>query len=57
MKRFILAVFLITAAVGPVFGQSLADLIQSGNRKTALERIHTKTDVNEAQPDGTRPIH
>jgi ankyrin repeat protein len=62
VKRLILAIFCITAAVGPVVGQSqkrsLADLIQSGNRKTALDRIRTGgTDVNEAQPDGTRPIH
>jgi ankyrin repeat protein len=46
--------------IAPVFAQSqkLADLIQSGNRKAALERIRTVgADVNEAQPDGTRPIH
>jgi ankyrin repeat protein len=60
VKRFILAVFCIAAAVGPAFGQSqsLADLIQHGNRKTALDMIRTgRADVNEAQPDGTRPIH
>jgi ankyrin repeat protein len=64
VKRFILAVFCMTAAVGPVLGQSqttphaLADLIQAGNRKTALDRLRTGgADVNEAQPDGTRPIH
>jgi ankyrin repeat protein len=67
VKRFILAVFCVTAAVGSVFSQSqtttqaqrrsLADLIQTGNRKAALDRIRTGADVNEAQPDGTRPIH
>jgi ankyrin repeat protein len=37
---------------------SVADLIQAGNRKVALDRIRTGgADVNEAQPDGTRPIH
>src|SRR6266545_7936256 len=48
----------------PVLAQStkpsLASLIETGNRKAALERIHAGTDVadvNEAQPDGTRPIH
>jgi ankyrin repeat protein len=48
------------AAVAPAPGQSrgsLADLIRAGNRKAALERIRTGADVNEAQPDGTRPIH
>jgi ankyrin repeat protein len=68
VKRFILAVFCMTAAVGSALGQSqaqreasskasLADLIQAGNGKTALDRIRTGADVNEAQPDGTRPIH
>jgi ankyrin repeat protein len=47
-------------AVAPALGQSgnsLADLIQAGNRKAALDRIRTGADVNGAQPDGTRPIH
>ena len=61
MKRLIFTVFCMTAAataVRPAYGQSLADLLQAGNRKAALERIRTNgADVNEAQPDGTRPIH
>jgi uncharacterized protein len=59
VKRFILAFFCMTAAVGPAVGQSgsLADLIRAGNRKAALEKIRSGADVNEAQPDGTRPIH
>src|SRR5207249_1752568 len=39
---------------------ALASLIETGNRKAALERIRAGAnlaDVNEAQPDGTRPIH
>lgn len=36
---------------------SLADLIQAGNRRAALGSIRAGVDVNEAQPDGTRPIH
>ena len=36
---------------------SLASLIQEGNRKAALAQIRAGADVNEAQPDGTRPIH
>src|SRR5262249_53441900 len=28
-----------------------------GNRKAALDRIRAGADVNEAQSDGTRPIH
>src|SRR5580698_9731700 len=35
---------------------SLADLIEAGNRKAALEQIRAGADVNAAQPDGTRPI-
>lgn len=60
VKRFILAVFVVLAAA-PVWAQaqpdSLANLIQAGNRKAALEKIRAGADVNEAQPDGTRPIH
>jgi uncharacterized protein len=55
-----LAVFVVMAAA-PVWAQakpdSLATLIQAGNRKVALEKIRAGADVNEAQPDGTRPIH
>jgi len=36
---------------------SLATLIQKGDRKAAIEKIRAGADVNEAQPDGTRPIH
>jgi ankyrin repeat protein len=58
--RFALACFCSLAAAAPALGQSgssLADLIRAGNRKAALERIRAGADVNEAQPDGTRPIH
>ncbi len=35
----------------------LADLIQIGDRDAALELIGTGVDVNEAQGDGTTPLH
>jgi len=61
VKRFILAVLSVAAAVAPLLAQaqkdSLASLIEAGNRKAALEKIRAGADVNEAQPDGTRPIH
>ena len=61
MKRFTLAAFCLISAAVPVLAQgqkdSLASLIQSGNRKAALDRIRAGADVNEAQPDGTRPVH
>ena len=48
----------VIAAAAPMLAQdSLASLIQKGNRKAALEKIRAGADVNEAQPDGTRPIH
>src|SRR5262249_51977614 len=37
--------------------ETLASLIEAGNRKAALDRIRAGADVNETQPDGTRPIH
>src|SRR5215831_1274840 len=73
MKRCILAAICAIVASLLVLGQtrreaqarqreasskgSLATLIQKGDRKAALERIRAGADVNEAQPDGTRPIH
>src|SRR6204780_3212645 len=61
MNRFILAICCVIAVSAPVFGEvskeSLASLIQAGNHKAALARIRAGADVNEAQPDGTRPIH
>src|ERR1700742_810652 len=59
MKRFILVVGCVIATAASVVAQtdSLARLIQTGNRKAALERIRAGADVNEAQPDGTRPLH
>ncbi len=59
VKRYILAVICIIAA--PVLAQSpnpsLANLIQAGDHKAALARIRAGADVNEAQRDGTRPVH
>ena len=60
MTRFALAFVCMLAAVETALGQSrssLADLIQAGNRQAALDRIRAGADVDEAQPDGTRPIH
>ena len=59
MKHIIPAMLCVAAV--PLCGQtqkaSLASLIQKGDRKAALEMIRAGADVNEAQPDGTRPIH
>jgi uncharacterized protein len=53
-------IFVLLAAL-PILAQnrqgSLATLIQKGDRKAALAMIQAGGDVNEAQPDGTRPIH
>jgi uncharacterized protein len=59
VKRLILTVCCVFAAAGPGLSenQSLANLIQTGDRKAAIARIRAGADVNEAQPDGTRPIH
>ena len=61
MKRFIFAACCVITTLLPIVAQtrqgSLASLIQRGDRKAALEGIRAGADVNEAQPDGTRPIH
>jgi uncharacterized protein len=60
LKRFTLIISALLA-VAPLLAQTfktpLASLIEAGNRKAALDRIRAGADVNEAQPDGTRPIH
>lgn len=57
--RIIAAILCVAAA--PLWAQpqkaQLATLIQSGDRKAALEKIRAGADVNEAQPDGTHPVH
>ncbi|PWU01676.1 MAG: hypothetical protein C5B51_22295 [Terriglobia bacterium] len=61
MKRLTSAVFCFIAAGLPLLAQTqrvtLAKLIELGDRKAALDRIRAGADVDEAQPDGTRPIH
>ena len=65
VKRLILTAVCVIAAAAPGLAEgpaqtapaALAHLIQTGNRKAALEKIRAGADVNEAQPDGTRPIH
>ena len=61
MKRFILAISCVVGMAATSLPQAqqakLASLIQAGNRKAALDIIRADADVNEAQPDGTRPIH
>jgi len=57
MKRFSLSVFCVIVAAAQTPKDSLASLIEAGNHKAALAKIRAGADVNEAQPDGTRPIH
>ena len=62
MKRFILiTVILLVAAAAPILPQTqsgqLAGVIQEGRRAAAFAMIQAGADVNEAQLDGTRPIH
>lgn len=59
MKRFALATLLF-AAIGTAAAAddgSLAGLIQSGEREAALAMLRGGANVNEAQGDGTTPLH
>jgi ankyrin repeat protein len=50
----------LSAAALTSFAQSesvLADRIEAGDRKAALEMIARNAPVNSAQPDGTTPLH
>jgi ankyrin repeat protein len=62
VKRFILiTAILLIAAAAPILPQTpsgqLATVIQEGRRAAAFAMIEAGADVNEAQLDGTRPIH
>jgi ankyrin repeat protein len=61
MKRVLLAVSSIVclacASASIAANESLARLIQSGDRAAALASIHAGADVNAAQGDGTTPLH
>jgi uncharacterized protein len=59
MKRGIFAIIFCLAAAGTAAAadDSLAGLIQAGNRDAALARIAASADVNQAQGDGTTPLH
>src|ERR1700756_2854967 len=59
MKRTIFAVVfcLAAASTAAAADDSLAGLIQAGNRDAALKMIAAGADVNAAQGDGTTPLH
>jgi ankyrin repeat protein len=57
---FIAVVFVMSALATKSFAQSdttLADRIEAGDRKAALEMIARNVPVNVAQPDGSTPLH
>jgi ankyrin repeat protein len=57
-SRTCLVVVAFVALTATAHAQSaLADLIQSGDRKAALAMIAKGTGINQAQPDGTTPLH
>jgi ankyrin repeat protein len=66
VKRFILAIAFAGILATPFIARQflsqevpgkLARLIQDGKRTAAFEMIRSGADVNEAQLDGTRPVH
>ena len=59
MKRAISAVVfcLAAASTAAAADDTLAGLIQAGNRDAALKMIAAGADVNAAQGDGTTPLH
>jgi ankyrin repeat protein len=58
-KRHVAVAFAISCALAaPAHAQSpLADRIQAGDRTVALGMIARGADVNQAQPDGSTPLH
>src|SRR5499427_6859243 len=59
MKRAIFAAMfcLAAASTAGAADDTLASLIQAGNRDAALKMIAAGADVNTAQGDGTTPLH
>src|SRR5688572_20935225 len=56
-KPSLAALAMLLALAVSAHAQSLADRIQSGDRRAALAMIADGADVNQAQPDGTTPLH
>ena len=59
-KAFIAVTCVLSAAVVTSYAQSgsaLADRIEAGDRKAALEMIGRNVAVNSTQPDGSTPLH
>lgn len=59
-RRLIAVTVLVLGLAVASRGQSrstLADRIEAGDRRDALALIASGVDVNEAQPDGTTPLH
>jgi ankyrin repeat protein len=58
MKHRAIAILCLLAAAGTAAAaDTLAGLIQAGNRDAALQMIDAGADVNAAQGDGTTPLH
>jgi ankyrin repeat protein len=47
----------LSLLAGGASASELADLVQNGERRAALALIDSGADVNEAQGDGTTPLH
>jgi len=57
-KSLVAALVVSLAIAATASGQAtLADRIQSGERRAALALLDAGVDVNRAQPDGTTPLH
>ena len=55
--RTLVLIVVSLAIAGTAHAQStLADRIQAGDRKAALEMIAAGANVNQAQPDGSTPL-
>ncbi|MGD8339146.1 MAG: ankyrin repeat domain-containing protein, partial [Gammaproteobacteria bacterium] len=57
LRAYVLAAVAALSITGQASASELADLIQTGERGAALAAIDDGADVNEAQGDGTTPLH
>lgn len=55
--HFVATVAALLAMAATTHAQTLADRIQSGDRRVAMELVAKGADVNQTQSDGTTPLH
>src|SRR5688572_11994304 len=57
MRGIVALIVLLSTAAPTIADQRLIDAVKEGNRQAVRQLLRTKTAANEAEPDGTTPLH